>query len=73
MEEDKARLKHGNTMPKNSILSQRFSANSRERMEFFCAGHIHSLTYLSTIRKYYNSSSTSAYICTRRHVGNSQK
>ena len=34
---------------------------------------MHSLTYLSTIRKYYSSSSTSAYLCTRRHVGNSQK
>jgi hypothetical protein len=73
MEEDKAKLKHGNTMPKNSILSQRFGANSRERMDFFCAGHMHSLTYLSTIRKYYSSSSTSAYVCTRRHVGNSRK
>jgi hypothetical protein len=58
---------------KKSILSQRFGANSRERMEFFCAGHMHSLTYLSTIRKYYSSSSTSAYVCTRRHVGNSRK
>jgi hypothetical protein len=35
MEEDKAKLKHGNTMPKNSFLSQRFGADSRERMEFF--------------------------------------
>jgi hypothetical protein len=58
---------------KNSILSQRFGTNSRERMDFFCAGHMHSLTYLSTIRKYYSSSSTSAYVCTCRHVGNSQK
>jgi hypothetical protein len=35
MEEDKVKLKHGYTMPKKSILSQRFGANSRERMEFF--------------------------------------
>ncbi len=73
MEGDKAKLKHGNTMPKKSILSQRFGTNSRERMDFFYAGHMHSLTYLSTIRKYYSSSSTSAYVCTRRHAGNSQK
>ncbi len=58
---------------KNSILSQRFGANYSERMEFFCAGHMPSLTYLSTIRKYYSTSSTSSYVCTRRHVGNSQK
>jgi hypothetical protein len=73
MEEDETKLKHGNTTPKNSILSQRLGANSRERMEFFCVGHMHSLTYLSTIRKYYSSSSTSAYVCTCQHVGNSQK
>jgi hypothetical protein len=35
MEEDKAKVKHGNTMPKISILSQRFDADSRERMIFF--------------------------------------
>ncbi len=58
---------------KKSILSQRFCTNSRERFDFFCAGHMHSLTYLSTIRKYYSSSSTSAYVCTCRHVSNSQK
>ncbi len=39
----------------------------------FCAGHMPSLTYLSTIRKYYSTSSTSSYICTHQHVGNSQK
>jgi hypothetical protein len=61
MEEDKAKLKHGNstTMPKKSILSQRFGADSSERMEFFCAGHMPSLTYLSTISKYYSTSRTS--------------
>ncbi len=32
-----------------------------------------SLTYLSTIRKYYSTSRTSSYVCTRRHVGNSRK
>jgi hypothetical protein len=32
-----------------------------------------SLTYLSTIRKYYSTSSPSSYVCTPRHVGNSQK
>jgi hypothetical protein len=58
---------------KKSILSQRFGANSKERMDFFCVGHMHSLTYLSTICKYYSSSSTSAYVCTRRHVRNSRK
>jgi hypothetical protein len=42
-------------------------------MDFFCAGHMPSLTYLSTIREYYSTSSTSFYVCTRRHVGNSQK
>jgi hypothetical protein len=75
MEEDKAKLKHGNsTMPKKkSILSQRFGANSSERMEMFFAGHMPSLTYLSTIHKYYSTSSTSSYVCTCRHVGNSQK
>ena len=31
------------------------------------------LTYLSTIRKYYSTSSTSSYVWTRQHVGNSQK
>ncbi len=75
MEEDRAKLKHGNsTMPKKiSALSQRFGANSSERMDFFCAGHMPSLTYLSTIRKYYSTSSTSSYVCTHRHVGNSRK
>jgi hypothetical protein len=58
---------------KISILSQRFGANSSERMDFFCAGHMPSLTYLSIIRKYYSTSSTSSYVCTRRHVGNSRK
>jgi hypothetical protein len=58
---------------KNSILSQRFGANSSERMDFFCAGHMPSLTYLSTIRKYNSTSSTSSYVCTRRHVVNSRK
>ncbi len=38
---------------KKSILSQRFGANSSESMEFFCAGHMPSLIYLSTIRKYF--------------------
>jgi hypothetical protein len=56
-----------------SILSQRFGANSNERMDFFCADHMPSLTYLSTIHKYYSTSSTSSYVCTCRHVGNSQK
>ncbi len=77
MEEDKAKLKHCNIIilpcQKNSIFSQRFSANSSERMEFFCAGHMPSLTYLSTIRKYYSTSSTSSYISTCWHVGNSRK
>ncbi len=31
------------------------------------------LTYLSAIRKYCSSNSTSYYVCTRRHVGSSQK
>jgi hypothetical protein len=31
------------------------------------------LTYLSTIHKYYSTSNTSSYVCTRRHVGNSRK
>jgi hypothetical protein len=42
-------------------------------MDFFCAGHMPSLTYLSTIHKYYSTSSTSSYVCTHQHVGNSQK
>jgi hypothetical protein len=58
---------------KKSILSQRFGTNSSERMEFFCAGHMPSLTYLSTISRYYSTSSTSSYVCTCQHVGNSQK
>jgi hypothetical protein len=76
MEEDKAKLKHGNIIvpcQKNSILSQRFGANSSERMGFFCAGHMPSLTYLSTICKYYSTSSTSSYVCTRQKVSNSRK
>jgi hypothetical protein len=75
MEEDKAKLKHGNSnhAKNTSILSQRLGANSSERMDFFRAGHMPSLTYLSTIRKYYSTSSTSSYVCTRRHVGNSRK
>jgi hypothetical protein len=76
MEEDKAKLKHGNIIvpcQKNSILSQRFGTNSSERMDFFCAGHMPSLTYLSTICKYYSTSSTSSYVCTHQHVGNSRK
>jgi hypothetical protein len=35
--------------------------------------HKNTLTYLSTIRKYYSTSSTSSYVCTRQHDGNSQK
>ncbi len=31
------------------------------------------LIYLSTIRKYYSTSSTCSYVCTCQHVGNSQK
>jgi hypothetical protein len=31
------------------------------------------LTYLSTICKYHSTSSSSSYVCTCRHVGNSQK
>jgi hypothetical protein len=31
------------------------------------------LTYLSTICKYYSTSKTSSYVCTHRHVRNSQK
>ncbi len=38
-----------------------------------CLDPLHSLTYLCTIRKYYSTSSTSSYVCTCRHVGNSQK
>jgi hypothetical protein len=73
MEEDKAKLKHGNTMPKKFHPLTKIWANSRERMEFLCVGHMHSLTYLSTICKYYSNSSTSAYVCTHQHVGNSRK
>ncbi len=40
---------------------------------FFCVGHMPSLIYLSTICKYCSTSSTSSYVCTHRHVGNSQK
>ncbi len=60
------------------ILCQKFHPLTKIWRQFqgddgiFCAGHMHSLTYLSTIRKYYSSSSTSAYVCTRRHVVNSQ-
>ncbi len=73
MEEDKAKLKHGNTMPKTFLPLTKIGRQFQGEDGFFCAGHLHSLTYLSTICKYYSSSSTSAYICTRQHVGNSQK
>ncbi len=73
MEEDKAKLKHGNTMPKKIHPLIKIWPQFQGEDGFFCAGHMHSLTYLSTIRKYYSSSSTSVYVCTCRHVGNSQK
>ena len=73
MEEDKAKLKHGNTTPKKTHPLTKIWRQFQGEDGFFCAGHMHSLTYLSTIRKYYSTSSTSSYICTCRHVGNSRK
>ncbi len=59
MEEDKVKLKHGNsTMPKKFPSSHNDLAPIPVRgWIFFCAGHMPSLTYLSTIRKYYSTSS----------------
>jgi hypothetical protein len=73
MEEDNTKLKHCNTMPKKIHPLTKIWRQFQGEDGFFCVGHVHSLTYLSTIRKYYGSSSTSAYVCTCRHVGNSRK
>jgi hypothetical protein len=65
---------------KNSILSTKKIPSSHKDLvpipvrgwNFLCS-HTHSLTYLSTIRKNYSTSSTSSYVCTCQHVGNTQK
>jgi hypothetical protein len=67
-------------MPKKSILSPKKIPSSHKDLapiplrgwNFLCV-HMHSLTYLSTICKYYSTSSSSSYVCTCQHVAKTRK